>query len=338
MTLADKITSILIEPTTHCNARCPQCARFTETGYLHPELQLKHLALNNLLGITKQDLPNLNRIQFEGDKGDPCMVPYLEQWIEHFSWVNQVGLVTNGSIRSKSWWRNLGSKKNLLVTFSIDGLSDTNHLYRVNIDFNRVISNARAYIEAGGQAIWKCIVFKHNQHQLHTIRNLAHDMGFTRVEFAECAVSRFNGQTKFPVFKEGKFLHEILPGTIPRQELFQLSENFGEHHNRYWVFSDKLNLEMLCPYLNRNTIYINYRGYVIPCCMLHWDLELEYPGTDSFRKMLGGNLDSISLGHYSIRDILATNFYQRDLNLSLQSTKTAMFQCQRSCGHVIPAN
>lgn len=338
MTLADKITSILIEPTTHCNARCPQCARFTDLGHLHPDLVLKHLELDQLLKIQKADLPNLTRIQFEGDKGDPCMVPYLDKWIDHFSWVKQVGLVTNGSIRSEGWWENLGTKKNVLVTFSIDGLENTNHLYRVGVDWNRIIRNARAYINAGGEAIWKCIVFQHNQDQLDDIKDLARDMGFTRIEFTHCDYNRFNGKPQFPVYKEGNFLHNISPGTRLKEELYARSLNFKQYNNRYWVFDDNLNSEMLCPYLNRNTIYINYRGYVIPCCMLHWDLELEYPGTDSFRKMLGNDVDSISLKHHSIRDILSNSFYQHDLNSSLQSATTAMFQCQRSCGHVIPNN
>lgn len=335
MTLADKITSILIEPTTHCNARCPQCARFTEQGYIHPDLVLGHLGLETLIKIHKTDLPNLTRIQFEGDKGDPCMVPYLDKWIDHFSWVKQIGLVTNGSIGTRQWWQNLAIRKNVLVTFSIDGLEDTNHLYRVDVAWHRVMRNAQAFINSGGRAIWKCVVFQHNQDQLDQIRQLAHNMGFVRVEFTHCDINRFNDNPTFPVYREGVFLHSISPGQLPRQDLYKKSINF-KGSNKYWVYDDKVNSELRCPYLQRNTVYINYRGWVIPCCMMHWDLELDYPGTHSLRSMLNGNTDLLSLNHYTIREILSNKFYSTDLNQSLESKKTALFQCARSCGHVIP--
>ena len=34
------------------------------------------------------------------------------------------------------------------VDFNIDGLEDTNHLYRRNTDFNKIINNAQAFIGA----------------------------------------------------------------------------------------------------------------------------------------------------------------------------------------------
>ena len=62
--------------------------------------------------------------------------------------------------------------------FSIDGLADTNKLYRIGINHDRVMANAKAFIEAGGKARWKFIVFRHNEHQVEEARELAKDMGF----------------------------------------------------------------------------------------------------------------------------------------------------------------
>ena len=41
-------------------------------------------------------------------------------------------MMTNGGARSKQWWTDLGklTKGKMRVTFGIDGLEDTNHLYR----------------------------------------------------------------------------------------------------------------------------------------------------------------------------------------------------------------
>ena len=52
------------------------------------------------------------------------------------------------------------------VDFNIDGLQDTNHVYRKNTNFEKIIDNASAYIRMGGIAEWNYIVFKHNQHQI----------------------------------------------------------------------------------------------------------------------------------------------------------------------------
>jgi hypothetical protein len=62
--------------------------------------------------------------------------------------------------------------------FSIDGLEDTNQIYRRNVNWAKLISNATAFIAAGGSAHWDMLVFKHNQHQVEACEQLARDMGF----------------------------------------------------------------------------------------------------------------------------------------------------------------
>jgi MoaA/NifB/PqqE/SkfB family radical SAM enzyme len=64
--------------------------------------------------------------------------------------------------------------------FSVDGLDDTNHLYRKNTNFDKILANMKAYREAGGIAQWDYLAFKHNAHQIGTARQLAKDLGFTK--------------------------------------------------------------------------------------------------------------------------------------------------------------
>ena len=63
--------------------------------------------------------------------------------------------------------------------FSIDGLEDTNHIYRVGVQFKKIMENAKAYIDTGASAHWDMLVFDHNKHQVDECRQLADTMGFT---------------------------------------------------------------------------------------------------------------------------------------------------------------
>ena len=74
-----------------------------------------------------------------------------------------IEVVTNGSIKKANWWAELALKAN--VVFSIDGLEDTNHIYRVGAQWDKIMANAEAFIAAGGNATWQYIVFRWNAHQ-----------------------------------------------------------------------------------------------------------------------------------------------------------------------------
>ena len=59
------------------------------------------------------------------------------------------------------------------VDFAIDGLEDTNHLYRVGVKWKKVKENLEAYLSEGGHARWNYIVFDHNKKDLPIARKLA---------------------------------------------------------------------------------------------------------------------------------------------------------------------
>jgi MoaA/NifB/PqqE/SkfB family radical SAM enzyme len=88
---------------------------------------------------------------------------------------------TNGGVQSTFFWHALGNLFNQsqdYCVFSIDGLEDTNFVYRKNVDWKKLMSNAEAFIAAGGSAHWDMLVYKHNQHQVEDCEKLARDMGF----------------------------------------------------------------------------------------------------------------------------------------------------------------
>ena len=88
-----------------------------------------------------------------------------------------MSISTNGSAGTRNFWERLGKTK-AIVTFGIDGLEDTHHLYRQNTVWSRIIKNAGIFIAAGGTASWQFIEFDHNKHQISLCRELSKKLGF----------------------------------------------------------------------------------------------------------------------------------------------------------------
>lgn len=179
------VKEIHIEPTSLCNAECPQCARTILGEGLNPNIQLSSLSIDWFKNtFNKDNIANINKIFFCGNVGDPCATPDLLLILKYLKVLKKdlvLGLNTNASLKTTDWFTELGIiLKGPLdyVVFSIDGLNDTNHIYRRNTNFKKIIENARAYISTGASAHWDMLVFEHNQHQVEECKSLAHKLGF----------------------------------------------------------------------------------------------------------------------------------------------------------------
>jgi MoaA/NifB/PqqE/SkfB family radical SAM enzyme len=281
----------------------------------------------------KTKLKNLKVISFAGDRGDPVMNPGLLDMIDFFNFVDVISINTNGSIQSPAWWRELAKTPNLQVLFSIDGLENTNHIYRVGLEFNKIMENAQAFISAGGQAIWKCILFKHNEHQIEQIQKLSKQMGFAEVQFRPAGRYRFQGLDVWPVKIKGQYSHDIEPSSIDDRRMSFFDKKYKQFINRENLRDHRL--DRLCPWSRENKLYINYFGQVLPCCMMH--AETLYPaprtslGVDEFLAMVGGDFNNISLYHHTLEEILHNDFYDSGLEDSLKSDKSMHRVCHSVC-------
>lgn len=186
----EDIKIVQLDITSRCNAGCPQCPR-TE----NPILPMQELTMADIKTIfPKKFCSQLSFIYLCGNFGDAMVsnttLPALEYF--HKMGVDHLCMHTNGSGRTPDWWRQLAkilNKPDDLVIFAIDGLADTNHLYRRNTNWNRIMESVEAFIGAGGRAEWHYLVFEHNQHQVEEARALARRLGF--VKFQAKATSRF---------------------------------------------------------------------------------------------------------------------------------------------------
>ena len=142
-----------VEASTYCNARCPLCPR-SVYGYkvegVYPEI---HLSLDKFKECLEQ-LPNREYVYFNGNLGDPMKNPNILEL--SLATGCRTSITTNGSIGSKNTWQQL-AKNNIEARFSIDGLEDTNHLYRQDVEWNKIIDRVKWFIDAGGRAEWKLL-------------------------------------------------------------------------------------------------------------------------------------------------------------------------------------
>jgi MoaA/NifB/PqqE/SkfB family radical SAM enzyme len=242
-----------LEPTSRCNAACPQCARYCDDGVtLNPNIQIQDLALHDLIKNLDNDfVAQLTKMFMCGTYGDPAASNYALSIYDWFRSINPqitLGMNTNGSLRSPNWWSLLGTRLNRLedyCVFSIDGLSDTNHIYRRNTIWSKIMANTQAFIAAGGRAHWDMLVFKHNEHQVDECMQLAKDMGFVAFR---AKVSK-------------RFTIKPIDGLEP-PEVYKPNLTYGN---------------VSCHALNERSIYMDYRGKLLPCC---WLADEKYTITD----------------------------------------------------------
>ena len=175
-----------------------------------------------------------------GQYGDPAAGKYTLDIYRHFRSVNPtitLGMNTNGALQNRSWWYDLGklfTQSRDYVVFSIDGLADTNHIYRRNVDWVKLMNNIRGYISAGGSAHWDMLVYQHNEHQVDECERLARDIGFT---WFRAKISR-------------RGFSNVLQ--IPTD----------------WQLPVAAQGPINCHALNESSAYIDAQGRISPCCWL----------------------------------------------------------------------
>ena len=178
------ITRLQIELTSYCNANCPSCERYNYhvdlTNPYTRQLNTNYITCENFKKWIKHDFKYLKKIHFCGNIDEPTLNPDL---IKICNYINkkypkvEIWIATNGGTKTEKFWREL-AKLNTTVVFGIDGLSDTNHIYRKNVNWLKLEKNYKIYIKHGGRAIWQFIVFEHNKHQLSYAKKLSKQENF----------------------------------------------------------------------------------------------------------------------------------------------------------------
>ena len=318
-----QIKKLQMEITNYCNARCPACAReesITKDSKQHIGINDTYVSLDKFeQWLGKDNWDSLLLIDLCGNYDEPTTNPDL---IKIITWIFssnlfphvQVNISTNGGTRNKEFWSELGKisqahqqlgpngmMSRLHVIWGIDGLEDTNHLYRRNVNWNKLQENFRTYIKQGGRASWQFIYFKHNEHQDELVKQRSIDEGFERIKFRG---------------SKSRTHKDVEPGA-------------GKHE----LSTAKVTTKIICKALSRpgyfgldTGLYVTVKGSVLPCCW--WGTESHLTELDNTYN-LRYNIDNINLNNEnSFQNILDSEWYS---NLH-ETIQTEVFnKCVHHC-------
>jgi len=265
---------------------------------------------------------NLKTINFNGTTGDNIMHPDIFNIIE---WVvcnttAEINIHTNGSLRSTSWWQQLGkllSKHNHSVVFGIDGLEDTHEIYRTNTNWQKIIDNAQAFVQGGGHAHWQFILFEHNAHQIESCKQLSEQLNFEK--FFVLRQDRFNLKDQSQAHLQPANL-ELVPATVTFVEKDFIKPTTGK---------------ISCESQREGWISIYADGTVWPCCyLMGWhkatQQKLTYEVVNyHFRNTLAIDFDQINLYTSTLEDIINGDLWQKRYPASFNQSPNLI--CTQKC-------
>ena len=289
-----------VELTTFCNLFCPGCLRYEfKDNILHRRNEVtfdQFLDLN----VFKENLFKgknaflWRSVECIGTYGDPVGHKDIAEFCEIMLLSNpkiRFFFHTNGTLGNEDTWKNLAkfcNASNRYITFSVDDIGEDNSKYRIGQTWDLIVRNMQTFINAGGVAEWKMVVFEHNKHKIDILKNYSQKLGFKSfrsvLDYSECdeSIKILNSKApkKISVYKEHTGHKDRIPG----------------NHN------------VECQSLMKKSIYLKANGDIVPCCM--WNAS-SGPERKQVNEWIGGDWNS-ALKH-DIKDILNHNMYKTKL-------------------------
>jgi molybdenum cofactor biosynthesis enzyme MoaA len=272
-----------IECTSFCNAYCPSCERakypYDDVIYNRP-LNKHYITCDNIkTWLNFENYTELDQIHFCGNIDEPTLNPDILSILHYISEQTtdktKIFLSTNGGTQNELFWKALSQIPKVITVFGIDGLEDTNHIYRKNVKWDKVLSNVTTYINHGGKGAWQFIVFEHNEHQVDVAKKYSQELGF--LYFIEVNSRRPN--------------YEVKEVSVPLR-------------------NSKSCIQCKATYDNQDLgigFYIDVRGNVWPCC---WMATTEI--ANAIAEKIGlkhGYYLAHNLHHDTLEDIVSSEFF-----------------------------
>jgi len=377
----NRLFTIHVELTTTCQAACPNCAR-NMGGKTLPWLKTQELYLDDIKNILQDsNIFKKSSILLCGGYGDPCasrdLLPivswFREQQYEGPSKDGRyIQINTNGGLRNKDFWQQLAKlfpkSKSALghVVFSVDGLEDTNHIYRKGVNWENVWENMNTFSQADGNGTWEFLVFSHNEHQVEKAKEVSKQLGFKFVPKRPLgfdSVGKIDSQKYMHTYdNDGKYEYSLSPAgstktfsplvledmmnDTPSSNLTQqvndipLTEQEEVYSKQATIKCRSLGLDKTT-LTNTQDIYIKSDGHLLPCC--HLDI-VTYArsynfGCQQVKKRIDNVYDKLDVIKNNLDELIFSSTMQETFfdPMSLESAKKGkpMF-CVETCGDIAP--
>tara|TARA_Y200000002_G_C22676979_1_gene662516 strand:- start:1020 stop:2096 length:1077 start_codon:yes stop_codon:yes gene_type:complete len=342
----EDIKTIHLEVTQHCQAACPMCDRNMNGKGLNPHINLDELSLQDCMQIFSPSfIRQLNTMYMCGNLGDPIVAKDTLEIFEYFRIHNPnmwLSMNTNAGARDKEWWHKLAKifGKQGAVIFSVDGLEDTNHLYRQGVVWKNVERSMDAFIEAGGRARWDFLIFEHNQHQVEEAKAISESKGFEK--FIAKKTGRFISSQS-----EKKEEHKAVSRkgadsiTLKKPDKKYQNKELGKYDllvEKYGSMDSYYdNAKIHCKVKKDNSLFITAEGLALPCCwtagrMYKWWHEDPYVEQIWEHIDIAGGKDSVN-AKQGLKKVFDTGIFdtiQRSWKLescSLGKLKVCAMKC-----------
>jgi MoaA/NifB/PqqE/SkfB family radical SAM enzyme len=361
----EELDSIHVELSSACNAACPNCPRNVYGGYTVPSLNPTTMSLEDFKIIFSESvLLKLKRILMCGNHGDPIYCSSLPDILSYIGSVNNaidIKIHTNGGIRNTAWWSALANAytpDKLTVIFSIDGLEDTNHIYRRRVVWDRVVSNATAFNAAGGTSVWEFLIFDHNKSQTDEAKEMSAKLGFKEILFKRpfgfetinsgteaMNVIDADGNHEYLIKPATDFKHSVnMSDSVKKEVGFDVPKvTYTDTRPEVDVQSVKGSMvahddiPISCMTKSIKEIYVDSNGVVHPCCFLGVNYGIETDSIDhiQYTEWLNRtvNTDKINAKLNSIQSILQSSYLaviERNWNSTHHQDR--LMCCTRMCG------
>jgi MoaA/NifB/PqqE/SkfB family radical SAM enzyme len=217
-------------------------------------------------------------------------------------------ICTNGSSKPSKWWAELNEvlTKGDKITFAIDGLEDTNHLYRKNAKWPSIMEAVKVLSKRQFLLEWKFIVFKHNQHQINEAKVFSDKLGFDnfRLEHSD----RWLGEK------------DLMPDSKYVDYSFLQANNILEGQE----YTTSINPTCLTRNKPSNDLYIDAEGNFYPCC---WMGTYRY----KFKSIFSPKNKKYNISDHTLENILNTDEVKKFFQTTNQFT-SAHECCKIKCG------
>jgi organic radical activating enzyme len=293
-----------IEATSKCTLECPLCDR-TWFYEKFKKRNLHEINIDNIINFVGVN----SHISLCGNNGDPIYHSNFLELVQKFKNNNcSLHIHTNGSAKTKAWWNKLKKllTKEDCITFAIDGLKDTNHLYRKNAKWDSIMTAIDTLKDREFKLVWQFIPFKHNQHQIFEASNLSKTLGFN----------------KFKLLQSDRWLGK--KDLMPDREYV---DNYYETQKEVLInpeFSIDMQPKCLKNNLPSESLYIDAEGDFYPCC---WIGTHRY----KYKSLFSPKQKPFNIKDNTLNQILENNSVKDFFNSTKQFT-SAHECCKIQCG------